>query len=510
MESPPKFPDESDHELLCAYMDREDEQAFAELVRRYQDSVHSACRRRLADPVLAEDATQTTFLLLAQRAPQLRSHGSLAGWLYQTALFQSANLMRREQSRDRAHERMQKDPSVDLQPDAPQESAEEEIRPHLDDALLELEEADREAVVLRFFGNRSLRDIGAALNTTEEAARKRVSRALERLAEFLKRRGAATVSAATLGAILTQATEAAPVDLMPKITAGVHGTSLLNHASASAALWAKIKLVGAVALIGSVPLAWQWISNHRLKDELIALRSTSIAPQVQATDEESSQPIIERPGALSLTHPAPANPLLAMLAGVWAVESRRGIDARLALLREKLRLDDTQLVRASTILRQSQMERAELVQSIAQGDAQFENIIRFLRAEEVALASIAAELSPGQKAGLDALRQQETQQRAENLAHWRLADLESQFAMLPEQKPRVLDSLIEHARAFDSERVDQLHSFDELMTWLDDRKADERKRLRELLSDSQYKAYLSQPNRGRSAMDALRSDGFNR
>src|SRR4030095_7449244 len=104
----------TDHELLRAYVDREDERAFAELWRVYQDAVHSACRRRLSDPVLAQDAAQTTFLLLALRAAQLRAHTSLGGWLYQTALFQSANLMRREQTRDRAHERMQLDPSVEL------------------------------------------------------------------------------------------------------------------------------------------------------------------------------------------------------------------------------------------------------------------------------------------------------------------------------------------------------------------------------------------------------------
>jgi RNA polymerase sigma factor (sigma-70 family) len=509
MESP-QLSGKSDHELLCAYVDREDERAFADLVRRYQDVVHSACRRRLADSALAEDAAQTTFLLLAQRATQLRSHGSLGGWLYQTALFQSANLMRREQTRDRAHERMQQDPSLDVQSNASPESIEDQIRPHLDDALLELEDDDREAVILRFFGNRSLQDIGSALNTTEEAARKRVARALERLAVFLKRRGATTVSAAALGAMLTQATEAAPVDLLPKITAGVHGTSLLSQATASAAFWAKIKLVVTVALFGAVPITWQWLSNHRLRDELTALRIVSTAPPSPPVRPDVWEPNIERPGALSLTQPGPANPLLAMLAGVWAVESRRGIGARLDLLREKLQLDEPQLARAASILRRSQIERDELVQSITQGDAQFENIIRFLRAEDIALASIAAELPPSRQAGLDALRRQEIQVRAENLARWRLADLEAQLALLPEQRARMLDALVEHARAFDSEGVGQLHGFDDLLTWLENRRADERERMRKLLSDSQYKAYLSEPDRGRSGMDSKRSDGFNR
>lgn len=505
---PPHSHAKTDHELLCAYVDHEDERAFAELVRRYQDTVHSACRRRLADPELAQDAAQTTFLLLAQRASQLRSHTSLGGWLYQTALYQSANLMRRELSRDRAHERMQQDPSVELHAADSPPSAEEQIRPHLDDALLELEDDEREAVVLRFFGNRSLRDVGAAFNTTEEAARKRVSRALERLAGFLKRRGATTISAATLGAMLTQATEAAPVDLMPKITASVHGTSLLSHATASAAVWAKIKLAATILALSAVPITWQWLSNHRLKDELAKLASVPPKPALQMPPVETWEPSLERPGALSLTRPEPSNRLLAMLAGVWAVESRRGVDSRLALLREKLQLDDAQVAYASATLRQSQIERAELVQAITQGDAQFENIIRFLRAEDMALETIAEKLSPDQRNGLLALRQQEAQQRAENLAHWRLADLESQFSLLPEQKARLFEGLVAHARAFDSERVDQLTTFEDIQAWLEQRQADEEQRVRKILTDSQFKTYLTQPDRARSAVDAMQSDRF--
>jgi RNA polymerase sigma factor (sigma-70 family) len=505
MEPSPLFA-RTDHELLCAYVDHEDERAFTELVRRYQDMVHSACRRRIADLALAQDAAQTTFLLLAQRAAQLRAHSSLAGWLYQTALFQSANFMRREHTRDRAHERMQQDPSVELHAAVPEESAEEQIRPYLDDALLELEDDEREAVVLRYFGNRSLRDVGAALNTTEEAARKRVSRALERLAGFLKRRGATIASAATLGLVLTHKTEAAPIDLLPKIAASVHGTSLLTRANAPAVFWAKVKLTAAILTLGAVPLAWQWLSNHRLKDELAGLRTAFATPAKQALPAEPWESNIERPGALSLTRAEPPNRLLAMLAGVWAVESRRGIESRLGLLREKLQLNDAQIADAAADLRQSQMERAELVQSIAQGDAQFETIIRFLRAEEDALEAIAARLSPEQQAGLSALRQQESQQRAENLARWRVMDLESQFPLQSDEKSRVFNALVEHARAFDSERVDQLNSFEDLMTWLEKRQADEEKRLREVLTDSQYESYLAQPDRGRSAMDVLRSD----
>jgi hypothetical protein len=252
-------------------------------------------------------------------------------------------------------------------------------------------------------------------------------------------------------------------------------------------------------------LTWQWVSNRRLETKLAALQVSSRAPVFLAPAVNSWEPAIERPGALSLTRPESDNPLLAMLAGVWAVESSRGLDTRLALLRDRLQLNDAQVEFASATLRRSQMERADLVQSIAQGDAQFENIVRFLRAEEVAFKAIAAELTPAQSAGFASLRQEEAQQRAENLAHWRLADLESQFDLLPNQKSQAFAALVEHERAFDLERVGQLGSLNELLAWLEKRQADEEKILRASLTDSRFKVYQTQPDRTR-AVDVLRSD----
>src|SRR5204863_102047 len=77
-----------------------------------------------------------------------------------------------------------------------------QLRPEIDDAILQLEEADREAVVLRFFEKRRFTEVGAVLRVTEEAARKRVDRALEKLRAILLRRGV-TSTAAALGIALT-------------------------------------------------------------------------------------------------------------------------------------------------------------------------------------------------------------------------------------------------------------------------------------------------------------------
>jgi len=412
--------------------------------------------------------------------------------------------MRREQSRIRAHARLHNDASVTPHQSEVASTGSVPIEPHLDDALLELEERDREAVIMRFFGNRTLRDVGAALNTTEDAARKRVSRALDRLSVLLRRRGATTVTSASLGASLTQTTEAAPIDLLPNIASSVHGAALLADATAATLFWSKVKLATCILAVAAIPAAWQWVSNRQLQRELVALQQTPLERSLLPAPEVSWLPEVERPGALSLSLAESPNQLLAMLAGVWAVESRRGVDSLLTLLRDQLHLDESQTASVTLALREAQIKRAELVQAIAQGDAQFDNIMHFLRAEDAALDEIRSNLSPAQRTRLSDLRTQQKAQRAENLARWRMADLATQFSLNPGQEVRVLDVLMEHARAYDSHEAHSFADFNELLSWLNARQLNEENRLRDVLTKEQFKHYLAQPEPGRSAMDVLR------
>ena len=174
--------------LLRRFVEDHAEDAFTEIVRRHLTMVYGTALRRVGgDAHLAQDVTQTVFISFATKAASLRNHASLAGWLYISAHRATAEAVRREQRRKQheasAHSRnlssTPEDPAVD--PAA--------LRPLLDDALVELKEDDREAVVLRYFAQRSFAEIGSALRITEEAARKRVERAVEKLHETLSRRG---------------------------------------------------------------------------------------------------------------------------------------------------------------------------------------------------------------------------------------------------------------------------------------------------------------------------------
>src|SRR6185437_8073679 len=140
--------DLTDQQLLRDYAARRTEAAFAELARRYVDFVYSAARRMVRDAHLAEDVTQSAFAALAQNAGQLAGRAVLAGWLHRTAQNLAANVVRSEVRR-RARE--QEAAAMNELLESDNDSVWEHIAPQLDDALGELSEADRDALLLRYF-----------------------------------------------------------------------------------------------------------------------------------------------------------------------------------------------------------------------------------------------------------------------------------------------------------------------------------------------------------------------
>ena len=201
--------------LLAEYGRNGSDAAFRELVARYVDLVYSTALRLVeGDTHRAEDVTQTVFVDLARMARTLPADVRLGGWLHRHTCFVAANTLRgerRRQSRERQAVEMnalQNHSEADFS----------QVAPLLDEAINELGEADRTAILLRFFEQQDFRAVGQALGSNEDAARMRVTRALEKLEEFLKRRGV-TTSAASLGVVLTaNAVQAAPVGLAVTIS----------------------------------------------------------------------------------------------------------------------------------------------------------------------------------------------------------------------------------------------------------------------------------------------------
>src|SRR3954471_10634494 len=203
-----------DSQLLREFAVQSSEDAFSELVRRHINLVYSSALRQLRDPHLAQEASQAVFTILAQKAKSLPLDTVLPGWLYRTTRFASMTILR-SQIRRQKYEReaaaaFAHEPQTDAQWS--------EIEPLLDEAMNRLGANERNAVLLHFFEQQTFRQVGVSLNTTEDAAQKRVSRALGKLRAFLTRRNV-VISAATLGALLSaQAVQAAPAGFIGTVS----------------------------------------------------------------------------------------------------------------------------------------------------------------------------------------------------------------------------------------------------------------------------------------------------
>ena len=212
--------DLDDLTLLHEYATHNSEAAFAELVSRRVGFVYSAALRQVRDPHLAEEITQAVFIILAQKAGRISNKTILAGWLFKTTRFAAI-----AQTRDRAKRSCGRPPlkrsfkcKANFNPPRPINSG-NKCRRCSTRHWHRLARTDRQAVLLRFFENKSLAEVGSHLGTGEDTARKRVSRALEKLLRYFNKRGVSSTTAIIAGAISANSVQAAPMALAKTVTA---------------------------------------------------------------------------------------------------------------------------------------------------------------------------------------------------------------------------------------------------------------------------------------------------
>jgi len=257
----------TDAQLLRDYAGSGSEAAFAELVGRYAGLVHAAALRQTGNSDWAEEVTQAVFVLLARKAGTLSPDTVLAGWLMRATRFAASDLLRSERRR-----LARETAAYQMNDRAESESSSEggrlwdRIAPVLDACLARLREGDRNALLLRYFQNRSLAEVGTSLGVAEDAARKRVTRALDRLRAELARQGA-VASTAVLPEILLR--EAAPTASGPLIGSTV-SAALAPAASAGSRVaglsesvardmtWAGLKVWLAAAASAAALLGAGW------------------------------------------------------------------------------------------------------------------------------------------------------------------------------------------------------------------------------------------------------------
>ncbi len=282
--------------LLAEYVRDGSEKAFRELVARYIDLVYSTALRFMeGDTYLAQDAAQNVFIHLARKADSLGQDVMLGGWLHRDTCHVAATMLRserRRRSRERRAAEMNDDSSGNRL---------ESVAPILDEAIDQLGSEDRAAILLRFYEQRDFRSVGAALGSSEDAARMRVSRALEKLHSFLKHRGV-TLSVAALGAALAdEAVTAAPAGLAASVAAGALAGGVAGG-GISATIVTVITMTKITAgnisglLVAGVatPFVLQQQTQNRLRAQNDSLRAqVAQIPQLEAENARLSNLVSE-------------------------------------------------------------------------------------------------------------------------------------------------------------------------------------------------------------------------
>ena len=250
--------DASDMDLLREYARQNSEAAFAELVRRHIALVYSAALRQVGVAAQAEEITQAVFVILARKAAGLRPDTVLDAWLYETTRLTTLSFLRGERRRQfREHEAYMQS----TLPESTDASVWNQLAPLLDEAMFRLGKKDREAVVLRYFKEKNLAEVAAAMKTTEAAAQSRVHRAVEKLRKFFHKRGVDSTASAIAENISAHSIQAAPVALAKSVTAlaiakgATASVSTLTLIKGALKIMAWTKMKAAIVVAAGVLLA---------------------------------------------------------------------------------------------------------------------------------------------------------------------------------------------------------------------------------------------------------------
>jgi RNA polymerase sigma factor (sigma-70 family) len=282
------FIDMSETELLQAFRKNRSEEAFTQLVHRYAGLVYSVAKRRLANATLAEDITQIVFIRFAKAPPNVNSAAELAAWLHRITINVTIDTWRSEIRRANREQQ-----AVAMEPTTHENIVWEDISSKLDAALDQLNDEDRQALLLRFFRQKTLRDVGALLGVSEDAAKMRVIRAVDRLRTKLAV-GSTACSATVLGILLTEhSLEAAPSHLVSRLAnmklpmaAGMFGVGGLLSPFMQIS---KFNLA-----IGAVVLTVIGVSIVRLVQSLNAPVQNEVVPSLQTNLTDNATSVTER------------------------------------------------------------------------------------------------------------------------------------------------------------------------------------------------------------------------
>ncbi len=476
----------NDAELLARYAQNGSESAFTELVQRQINLVYStALREAHGDAFLAEDITQAVFINLAQKAAKLKSHPALAGWLYTSVRQTAANLRRASERRHRREDAAMSE----LIPAASGEPGWEQVRPVIDDAMHELNDVDRAAVVLRFFQDRSLKEVGQALGVNENAARMRVDRALEKLRSLLAKRGVTSTAAGLAALLAASVANAAPAGLA--VTVAASAVTGAGAASSTALTLLKVltmtKLQASAigfCIVAAVALpAWQQTRIQQLTRQNSELQEQSaslpaLRQQVQRLQQASAEPAeVERLRASETRLLAEVNRLRGqagnarrataetaqlrnalnqrdhqstnspMLSGAMSMAQgmlEQQLQGRLARMKAKLNLTPEQEQSIHDLLMKQAEASSQAAQNMLLGKGSMKDFMRDAAKSGMNQEDqIKALLTPEQLAAYPDLQKEETAANARSTANAELLQLQGSIGLTDDQLDKVFPVLYE-------------------------------------------------------------------
>lgn len=303
----------TDTELICRFVQNGSEAAFGELVARHIDLVYCTALRIVGgNEHQAYDVAQRVFTDLAGKAGSLCARGdgaesrsrnatnpSLTGWLYTAARFAAAKLVRAEQTRRKHEQRIAMSSMLDAESAEPDWTA---VRPVLDETMGLLDDEDRGALLMRFFEGKDLQTIADVLGLRQDAARMRISRALEKLRHALARRGVTTTAGALSITLAMHAAETAPIGLGAAITSAslnasafASSNSIIGVLKIMASVKSKIALAALLAgavttqvFIQQRTIRQLQVDNDALRTRLDSIQSAPPNPQPTAPPPQES------------------------------------------------------------------------------------------------------------------------------------------------------------------------------------------------------------------------------
>ena len=254
-----------DWQLLARYVKEGSQEAFSTLFSRHLNLVYSAARRQVHSRELADEVAQSVFLDLARQAERLKPNAPLASWIYVVTRITAQKTLRTEQRRKAREQAAFELSAMNATP-----SDWSQMEPLLDEAVATLPEPDRSAIVLRFFENQSLREIGSTLGISDDAAQKRVSRALDQLRTLLGKRGLAVTAAGLATDLSAHAIETAPLTLGATISSGGFLTTTAGTAAIEATKTVAMTTLQKVSLASALTL----VLGAGLYEARVLLRET--------------------------------------------------------------------------------------------------------------------------------------------------------------------------------------------------------------------------------------------